>query len=213
MEDTSKRARDILVVGHALRNPQSPDIDPDSVLLEDQRKRIMGLERMILESRAFDFRHRHPQPFLIKFARVLQLDHERTRLAWSVSLDSYRSLLPLQIPPHAIALACLILACKATSQSVSMEGDRFGVDEGHLQIALEALLDFYLHVKGITTDADICNDEALLMKIKSELMSTRSRQSMYKVVSRTGKDGASNLSAMGDRGTCRYVLDPDRMDM
>lgn len=40
--------------------------------IEEQKKRIIGLERMVLETSCFDFRQRHPQPYIIKFARHLK---------------------------------------------------------------------------------------------------------------------------------------------
>lgn len=33
-----------------------------------------------------------------------------TKLAWRLTVDSYRTLIPLQYPPHIIALGCLYLA-------------------------------------------------------------------------------------------------------
>ncbi|CCG83010.2 Cyclin Ctk2 [Taphrina deformans PYCC 5710] len=215
MEDTSKKAKDILLVSHALRNPQSPDLDPESSLMEEQRRRVMGLERMILESCAFDFRHRHPQAFLLKFAHALEYGKVQTRLAWDISLDAYRTWLPLQVPPHVTALACLILSTRIETTELQVDIRRFEVEQAQLQLALESLLDLYLHAKGVELTAKVCAPEKL-MEIKSTLLRDLVQEDNANGMNR-GKSGGmltslSNLTSIGDRGTCRYILDPGRME-
>jgi CTD kinase subunit beta len=79
-EDTLKKLRDILVAGYTLRHPNGPDINPESQVplvdmcisrqtLEDQRRKIIILERHVLETATFDFRTQHPQPYIIKFTK------------------------------------------------------------------------------------------------------------------------------------------------
>lgn len=213
MEDTAKKARDILVVAYAVRNPLNPEINPESPVLEDQRRRILGLERMILETQSFDFRHRHPQPFIIKFARSLRLTERQTKQAWSISVDSYRTWTPLKLPPHATALACLMLATKIDRCELEVDPARFEVDQAHLDVALEDLLDLYLHFKSCTSAVDICTEEQL-MEIKSGLLKDQASGS----ADSNGRHHATiekpeNVSSIGDRGTCRYILDPGRLDM
>lgn len=38
-----------------------------------------------------------------------------TKFAWRLTVDSYRTLVPLQYPPHVVALGCLYLAALLTS--------------------------------------------------------------------------------------------------
>jgi len=40
--------------------------------LEEQRRKIIILERHVLETAAFDFRSQHPQPYIIKFTKYMQ---------------------------------------------------------------------------------------------------------------------------------------------
>lgn len=211
MEDTAKKARDILIMAHAIRNPHGPELNPESATLEEQRKRVLGLERMILETQSFDFRFRHPQPTIVKFARRLNLNRSLAVQAWQISIDSYRIWLPLKFPPHVIALACLTLACKFFDSSKIVEPSEFFVDRHHLYIALEDLLDLYLHSRACTTADGVCS-EGKLMEIKFDLIKDQSNAALQIRSGQNGLQKTENLSSIGDRGTCRYLLDPERLE-
>lgn len=210
MEDTAKKAKDILVVAHNHRNLQASDIDPESPILEEQRRRILGLERMLLETQSFDFRQKHPQTSIIKFSRALSLSEITTRQAWNISVDSYRTWAPLKVPPHAIAMACIILSCKFDHKDIELELQKFVIDEDHLYSALDDILDLYLHSKGIPLVAQVPL-EALLMEIKSSVMRDRMNRSTNGTTA-MHLDKPENVSSIGDRGTCRFVLDRERME-
>ena len=208
MEDTSKKARDILIAAHAIRNPNDPDIPSDSPQLEDQRRRVIGLERMILETQCFDFRQRHPQSYLIKFARRLGVSKDLTKLAWDIVFDSYRTYLPLKSTPHTIALASLILASHFKNEPLSIPpNDRFLTTTKTLENALEDLLDLYMHCRGQASAASICSDSRL-MELKSSLITYHPAPSNGSL-----KPKSLNLTSIGDRGTCRFLLDPQRLSL
>lgn len=201
MEDTQKKARDILLAAHHLRSPSS-DITVDSPQIEDQRRRIIGLERMVLETQGFDFRHRHPHPFIIKFAKSLHVDQETTQQAWSICTDSYRTYIPLKQTPHTIALACLTLAAHFRDKTIDLA---FDVPLDSLLATLDDLLDLYMHAKegmrGLTVS------ETRLMDIKSSIFKDRTHLA---VSGRVKVRKHVNLTEVGDTGTCRYLIDPDR---
>jgi hypothetical protein len=121
IEDTLKKSREILCVSYNLRHPNSEPINPDSSLLEEISKRVIGMERTILETSSFDFRNRHAQPFLMKLCKRLKLGKETARLAWSVALDVYRTLAPLRATPHALALAAIETATRLGGKRVKIE--------------------------------------------------------------------------------------------
>ena len=112
IEDTLKKSREILAASYNLRHPGQDPINPDSPLIEDSVKRVIGLERTILETSSFDFRNRHAQPFLTKFCRMYGVGRRLGHKAWEVSVDVYRTLSPLKATPHALALAALETACR-----------------------------------------------------------------------------------------------------
>lgn len=112
IEDTLKKSREILAASYNLRHPNSEPINPDSPLLEEVSKRVIGMERTILETSSFDFRNRHAQPFLIKFCRRYKVERGLAHRAWEIAIDVYRTLAPLKATPHALALAALETACR-----------------------------------------------------------------------------------------------------
>lgn len=120
IEDTLKKSREILAASYNLRHPNSDPINPDSTLIEDSSKRVIGMERTILETSSFDFRNRHAQPFLIKFCRMYGVGRRLGHKAWEVSVDVYRTLSPLKAPPHALALAALETACRLEGHVVGI---------------------------------------------------------------------------------------------
>jgi CTD kinase subunit beta len=80
---------------------------------------------VILESSSFDFRYRHAQPFLIKFAKRLGCPKELTQRAWDISVDVYKTLSPLKATPHSLALASLDLAMRLEERGVEIEYERY----------------------------------------------------------------------------------------
>lgn len=93
--------------------------------MDDTVKRIIGIERVILESSSFDFRYRHAQPFLIKFAKKFGCSKALTQLAWDISVDVYKTLSPLKATPHVLALASLDLAMRLEDQRVEIKYEQF----------------------------------------------------------------------------------------
>ncbi|KAJ5899797.1 cyclin [Penicillium taxi] len=111
VEDTLKKSRDIACAVHNLKLPQKAHLQPDDPELETKSRNIIGLERLMLEASAFDFRSRHPQVILMTLAKcVYKLDPEVTRMAYRISLDLFRTYAPHKQSTASLALSCLELA-------------------------------------------------------------------------------------------------------
>ncbi|KAF8503222.1 cyclin-like protein [Hysterangium stoloniferum] len=118
MHDTLKKPQDILMVSYAVRFPDLAAksqavggelvMDPEKV--EQDRHRLLGIERPILETICFNFTTRMPFPYVVKIGRALGATKYLTNLAWRLATDSNRTLAPLQYPPHSLALSCVYLA-------------------------------------------------------------------------------------------------------
>ena len=88
-------------------------------MFETHSKTIVGLERLMLEASAFDFRSHDPQKLLIKFAQrygAPQVPVGRT--AYLMSIDLYRTFAPLKQTTQTMALACVELAGRLHRQPV-----------------------------------------------------------------------------------------------
>lgn len=68
----------------------------------------------MLEASGFDFRNRHPQKLLVKLAKQhgVKKDDEVGLVAYSISLDLYRTFAPLKQTTGTMAFACLELASR-----------------------------------------------------------------------------------------------------
>ncbi|TKY88877.1 hypothetical protein EX895_002118 [Sporisorium graminicola] len=86
------------------------DIDP--LILETDRKRLMALEKLILESLCFNF-HSNANialKMVIKLGRKSNLSKPFIRTAWKLAADLFRTSSPMQYPPNVIAVAALYAA-------------------------------------------------------------------------------------------------------
>ncbi|KAG9013567.1 hypothetical protein FRB90_005881 [Tulasnella sp. 427] len=123
LHDTLKKPRDILMASYVVRIPElaarinvvggEPDVSPNQV--EADKKRMLSIERLVLEMICFNFNVRPPFSFVIKLGKALGATKDLIKLAWHLAVDCHRTLVPLMYPPHTIALACVYLAALLTS--------------------------------------------------------------------------------------------------
>ncbi|TFK52610.1 cyclin-like protein [Heliocybe sulcata] len=123
MHDTLKKPRELLMVSYAVRFPElaaksrslggEVDMDPNTV--ENDRQRLLAVERLILEMICFNFTSRLPFPYVIKIGRALHATKKLTKLAWRLAVDSHRTPVTLSYPAHEIALGCIYLAALLSS--------------------------------------------------------------------------------------------------
>ncbi|KAF9430393.1 hypothetical protein BGZ94_007044 [Podila epigama] len=112
VEDTIKKLKDIMIATYQYRHPNSTDWDPESKEGDEQRKRVLSYEKMVLESICFDFRIIQPYKYVIKFTKLLNGSKALARFAWNIARDSYKIGVCLEYPPHTIAAASIYLASK-----------------------------------------------------------------------------------------------------
>ncbi|KAF8517338.1 hypothetical protein JB92DRAFT_3095429 [Gautieria morchelliformis] len=118
MHDTLKKPQDLLMVSYAIRFPDlaakskaiGGDVTMDPEKVEQDRQRLLAIERLILETVCFNFTSKMPFPYVIKAGRAVGATKQLTNLAWRLTTDSNRTLSLLLYPPHSVALACIYLA-------------------------------------------------------------------------------------------------------
>ena len=88
-------------------------------MFEGHSKTIVGLERLMLEASAFDFRSHNPQKLLLKVAKRHHVDPATVgRTAYNMSVDLYRTFTPLKQTTQTMALACVELAGRLHRQPI-----------------------------------------------------------------------------------------------
>ncbi|KAG4305175.1 hypothetical protein PORY_001345 [Pneumocystis oryctolagi] len=212
MEDTSKKLKDILIASYNVKHPNGPEISFESQTIEEQKKRIIGLERMVLETSCFDFRQRHPQPYIIKFTRYLKLSKEIARKAWDISIDSYKTFSPLKFPPHCIALMALVLSSILLEQPFEDAYEKFMVKKETLVSALCDILDLYIHHRQVTIvghDTDV--SKFMIIQISLNKFHKPSEISLKNAATDIEFSALPfRIGIIGDKGTVRFILDHQR---
>ncbi|KAJ6585084.1 cyclin-like protein [Mycena capillaripes] len=126
MHDTLKKPRELLAVSYAIRFPElvakskhpGGEIDVDTMdqqVVERDRQRVLAIERLLLETICFNFTSRMPFPYVIKLGKAFGASKKLTKLAWRLTIDCHRTLVPIQYPPHIVALANLYVAALLSS--------------------------------------------------------------------------------------------------
>ncbi|OBZ71402.1 CTD kinase subunit beta [Grifola frondosa] len=142
MHDTLKKPREILMVAYGVRFPElaaksksvAGEVDMDPATVEHDRQRLLAVERLLLETICFNFTSRMAFPYVIKISRAFGATKKLSKLAWRLAIDSHRTLVNLQYPPHVVALSCLYLAALLSSFEQGTSPERPGYHSSH-QIA------------------------------------------------------------------------------
>ncbi|PSK36143.1 CTD kinase subunit beta [Elsinoe australis] len=162
IEDTLKKSRDILCAAYNLKVSLAEQLTPDDPMFEEPSKRLVGLERLMLESSGFDFRNRNPQEWVIKFTRLGQLDRDTVgKTAYRICIDLYRTYSPVKQSSSTMGLACVELAARLFDASLdrltSHLGDdhtlieKWGTSRAEVMESLLDLLELYTHSRSSTT--------------------------------------------------------------
>ncbi|KAI9321318.1 hypothetical protein BX666DRAFT_1842420, partial [Dichotomocladium elegans] len=70
-KEPAARLKDIFVAVHSVRYPESAELDPEQIS-EERRRKIIGYEKLLLETICFDFQQRHPYTYIVKFVKWIQ---------------------------------------------------------------------------------------------------------------------------------------------
>ncbi|KAL7419738.1 RNA polymerase II C-terminal domain kinase beta subunit [Cryptotrichosporon argae] len=137
LHDTLKKPRDIILASYALRFPHlvkrsapsatsagaGAGVDPSAVdpaALEGERRRVMGIERLVLETMCFSFGVDVAFPGVVKLGRKLGLSREDVQHAFCIAVDCHRTTAPLSFPPHVVSLASIYAAALFLAESTTL---------------------------------------------------------------------------------------------
>ena len=106
----------------------------------------------MLEASGFDFRNRHPQDLLIKLLKHygFQKTDPVVKLAYTISLDLYRTWAPLKQTTVVLAFACLELAGRLLGEEntrvwTGRDYREWNIERGMVMETLLDLLELYTH--------------------------------------------------------------------
>ncbi len=106
----------------------------------------------MLEASGFDFRNRHPQDLLIKLLKHynFQKTDAVVKLAYTISLDLYRTWAPLKQTTVVLAFACLELAGRLLGEDneriwTGRDYRDWNIERGMVMETLLDLLEMYTH--------------------------------------------------------------------
>ncbi|KAK4692352.1 CTD kinase subunit beta, partial [Lecanoromycetidae sp. Uapishka_2] len=156
IEDTLKKSKEILCAAHNLKLLPAEQLTPDDSLFETHSKTITGLERLMLEAAGFDFRTCCPQELLIKVVKLHLGDRMLvSQTAYNISLDLYRTYVPLKQATSTMVLACLELAGRLLDRAkevIGSEPNYEGLKTSREEVmeTLLDLLDLYTHHQNST---------------------------------------------------------------
>ncbi|KAG5356600.1 CTD kinase subunit beta [Yarrowia sp. E02] len=207
IEDTAKRVRDVHAAVYSYSKVAAVPFDAC-------KPQIMELELQILETVTFDFRIRHPQPYIIKIAKALGASKDVARLAWTISLDTYRTHMHMKRPPHTIALSCLILAGKLSNETniFPIKSEPYNSDRLSVNHALLDLLDLYMIYLDISKLGEFNYEKSVFSQLRIAVSKEveNARVEEHTVDHDQEQIIAKELirdKTRSDKGTVRYVLD------
>ncbi|XP_063426450.1 cyclin-K-like [Mytilus trossulus] len=118
VEETPKKCKDIVKITQSILSPQL-----FSVFSEDPKEEIMTLERILLQTIKFDLQVDHPYACLLKFAKQVKIEKEKSQklvqMAWTFINDSLCTTLCLQWEPEVIGISLMYLATRLAKFEIS----------------------------------------------------------------------------------------------
>ncbi|KAJ3252425.1 RNA polymerase II C-terminal domain kinase beta subunit [Chytriomyces hyalinus] len=110
LEETVKKTRDLILGLHTL---SGNEIDYDDPEVENQKRRVIHIERCVLETLCFDFNQiKSAHKIIVQLAKLMEVPKHVAQKAWFMADESYYTLVATQYPAQFIALAALYLACR-----------------------------------------------------------------------------------------------------
>ena len=130
IEETHKKSRELLCIAWNLKSTSNEKSTPDdkvrrsgsaakvallmcSKIFDKPSAIVIGVERIMLETSAFDFRTRYPHKLIAKVLRAYNISRRQpdvAKAAFYMGTDAYRTWASMKHIPISIALACVELA-------------------------------------------------------------------------------------------------------
>lgn len=210
IEDTLKKSRDVLCAAYNLKVPLSEQLSPDDPSFEEPSRRLVGLERLMLEASGFDFRGMNPHEKIIKLFKASALPKKVGNTAWRICNDLYRTYAPLKQTTLTMAISCLELAIRLHSADgrrfETLVGDehkmrhKWGTSRAQIMETLLDLCDIYTH-NGSSTSIGRDHPLDTFIAIRIEYNKEASAASLPRYTEWRERDRAQRASNGATNGT------------
>lgn len=195
--------------------------------MDDQKRMVMHVEKIMMESGSFDFRNYSIEDMLVKFTKFYKVPEKECFICWSVLNDLYLTELPLQLPAHynaVVAMRTALMIFKSIGQGMQTHNYHIDLHLLNLRQENEGLVDgintmlgFYidnypstflcdaLHTSEMPYDPKQLSDELLNIKIRFGEKFHNKRHPMSVV---TGNDDLffkPRDPALGELGCVRFL--------
>ncbi|BFZ57206.1 RNA polymerase II C-terminal domain kinase beta subunit [Savitreella phatthalungensis] len=229
LEDTPKKSKEVIAAIFHARHGRPMASKQDLAQLEEQRQRVLSLERIMLENQSFDFRKPDTFTHMVKLAKQFRIPRLVARRAWDVCSDCHRTWLPLKVTTCTLAVAALECAASLLdpdSSLIQMTSsdlvERLGTTEKLIHRAMLDIYDLYLNYPGNSlVGLDFGQDRLLELKARLHRKMADGDAESNRLANGAGGRASApalpepsavyqQLTDYGNRGTCRFVLDEQR---
>lgn len=117
-------------------------------MFEGPSRQVIGLERLMLESGAFDFRSRFPHKFIVKLCKKLKVEKKVARIALDICNDMYKTFAPLKQTSFTMAFAVVELAARISETNfdqLAPMAAKYKCPRGPIMETLLDLMELYTH--------------------------------------------------------------------
>ncbi|KAK8079629.1 hypothetical protein PG997_007447 [Apiospora hydei] len=149
-EDTQKKSKEVVCASWNISNP-SDQRTPDDKVFEKRSQSMIGIERMLIETLAFNLNARYPLGMMVKLIKKFLAREEWSTefytIAWDMAFDIYKTFAPLKKTTWTVALSLLELTSRLTGlyqdKILSINCEEYGVSRAHMLEVMSDLLDLY----------------------------------------------------------------------
>ncbi|KAI1334467.1 hypothetical protein F5Y15DRAFT_401550 [Xylariaceae sp. FL0016] len=217
-EDTLKKSRDILCANHNIKNPDNLK-NADDKIFETPQKVLIGLERIVMETIRFNYRIRYPQEILAKLVKKILGRGQNAKnffnVAWKMSIDMYKTFVPLKQTTFTCAVMLAQLTALVTgryrNEFMSLNYTRWHTEEAFVAEVMLDVLELYTHhpketMLGVEIDNHVFIEVKIQMNQKFDSAGIPRYQNQCSVCERdlkppTPSDDGSNVSPSSPTGT------------
>ncbi|KAK8029164.1 C-type cyclin [Apiospora marii] len=149
-EDTQKKSKEIACASWNISNP-SDQRTPDDKVFEKRSQSMIGIERMLIETLAFNLNARYPLGLMVKLIKKFLAKEEWMTefypVAWDMAFDIYKTFAPLKKTTWTVALSLIELTSRLTGlhkdKISAINCEEYQVSRAQMLEVLSDLLDLY----------------------------------------------------------------------